>query len=174
MAAITDEPDGRVLTEADWNDRSSLRRNPYYYSKTLAERAAWDFMAAKRPDFDLVAINPFLVIGPSMTRALNPSNQVIADLLKGAFPAVLRLVFGFVDVRDVALAHRLALERPAAHGRYVCAAETRSMAEVVALLRRSGCADSKCRRRSKSDPPRRSNIDPGMEADRVMVGCGQV
>ena len=143
MAAITDEPDGRVLTEADWNDRSSLRRNPYYFSKTLAERAAWDFMAAKRPDFDLVAINPFLVIGPSMTRALNPSNQVIADLLKGAFPAVLRLVFGFVDVRDVALAHRLALERPAAHGRYVCAAETRSMAEVVALLRRSGCADSK-------------------------------
>ena len=48
VAAITDEPDGRVLTEADWNTGSSLTRNPYYYSKTLAERAAWDFMGQER------------------------------------------------------------------------------------------------------------------------------
>ena len=48
MAAVTDEPDGtRVLTERDWNEKSSLDRNPYYYSKTLAERAAWDFVQAQ-------------------------------------------------------------------------------------------------------------------------------
>ena len=78
MAAVTDEPDERVLTEADWNRKSSLTRNPYYYSKTLAERAAWDFMAAERPGFDLVVINPFLVMGPSHTRAVNASPEVLS------------------------------------------------------------------------------------------------
>ena len=68
MAAVTDEPDSaRTLTEADWNAKSSLSRNPYYYSKTLAERAAWEFVAQEKPGFDLVAINPFMVIGPSLT-----------------------------------------------------------------------------------------------------------
>src|SRR5687768_14306328 len=66
MAAITDEPDSRVLTEADWNVRSSLDRNPYYYSKTLAERTAWAFVEERRPAFDLVVINPFAIIGPSL------------------------------------------------------------------------------------------------------------
>jgi dihydroflavonol-4-reductase len=143
MAAITDEPDGRLLTEADWNDRSTLKRNPYYLSKAAAERAAWAFMAKEKPGFDLITINPFLVVGPAMTAALNPSNQVIADLLKGVYPAVMRLTFGFVDVRDVAKAHVLALEVPGANGRYICAAETRTLGEVVALLRRSGYADRK-------------------------------
>lgn len=59
MAAITDEPDGRVLTEDDWNEHSTLRRNPYYFSKVRAERAAWEFMREQKPDFDLVVINPF-------------------------------------------------------------------------------------------------------------------
>ncbi len=49
MAAVTDEPDGRVLTEADWNTKSTLTRNPYYFSKTQAERAAWDSWNAKSP-----------------------------------------------------------------------------------------------------------------------------
>ena len=42
MAAITDEPDRtRTLTEADWNTKSSIARNPYYFSKALAEKEAW-------------------------------------------------------------------------------------------------------------------------------------
>lgn len=53
-AAITDEPENRVYTEADWNEKSSLTRNPYYYSKTLAERAAWAFVAEETPSFDLI------------------------------------------------------------------------------------------------------------------------
>ena len=64
MAAITDEPDGRVLSEDDWNTESSLTRNPYYYSKTMAERAAWRFIEDESPHFDLVVINPVLVLGP--------------------------------------------------------------------------------------------------------------
>jgi dihydroflavonol-4-reductase len=143
MAAVTDEPDGRVLTDADWNTRSSLTRNPYYFSKAEAERAAWRFMESERRHFDLVAINPFLVIGPSMTSALNPSNQVLADLVKGTYPFLMSLTWGFVDVRDVARAHVQGMLSPGAKGRYLCAAETRTMRQVAALLRANGWAQAK-------------------------------
>jgi dihydroflavonol-4-reductase len=139
MAAITDEPaSDHVLTEADWNMRSTLVRNPYYLSKTLAEKAAWAFIEHQRPTFDLVAVNPFMVIGPSLVASLNTSNQIFVELLTGRFPGVLDLTWGFVDVRDVAEAHLRAMERPGAHGRYICAAETASMRTVVDLLRTHG------------------------------------
>jgi dihydroflavonol-4-reductase len=140
MAAVTDNPDGRVLTEADWNTGSSLTRNPYYYSKTMAERAAWDFMEREKPAFDLVVINPFLVIGPAHTEAVNTSNQMFIDMLSGKYPAVMALEWGFVDVRDVAKAHIAALNHPQAQGRYICAAENMNMADVVALIRAKGYA----------------------------------
>lgn len=142
MAAITDEPEAdHVLTEADWNEKSSLARNPYYYSKTLAERAAWAFVDEVKPGFGLVVINPFLVIGPSLTSAVNTSNQVFVDLLKGVYPGIMSLTWGMVDVRDVARAHQLAMETPEARGRYVCAASTISMRELVELLREHGYAE---------------------------------
>ena len=141
MAAITDEPDARrVLTESDWNMKSSLTRNPYYYSKTVAERAAWQFVERERPPFDLIAINPFLVVGPSLMPALNVSNQIFVDLLKGTYPGIVSLTWGFVDVRDVADAHVRAMETPPAHGRYICAGGTASMRSVVDLLTRHGWA----------------------------------
>lgn len=153
MAAITDEPGSdRPLTEADWNEKSSLDRNPYYFSKTLAERAAWAFMNDRRPSFDLVVVNPFMVIGPSLSPGLNTSNKVFVDMLRGVYPAILSLCWGFVDVRDVALAHVLALETPAAHGRYLCAASTMTMREVVNLLRTSGADASRLPRVGLDNP----------------------
>lgn len=143
MAAVTDEPDGRVLTEMDWNERSTLTRNPYYFSKTEAERAAWRFAREQRPAWRLLAINPFLVICPAHTKALNPSNQVLADLVRGRYPGLMALTWGLVDVRDVAAAHVRALTAPEAQGRYICAAETRSMREVADAIRRSGFAAPK-------------------------------
>jgi dihydroflavonol-4-reductase len=139
MAAITDEPESdHVLTEADWNDKSSLTRNPYYLSKTLAEREAWKMVDSEKAPFRLVVINPFLVIGPSLGPSLNTSNQVFVDLLSGTYPGIMSFTWGFVDVRDVALAHVLAMETPAATGRYICAGDTIAMRDVVALLGRSG------------------------------------
>jgi dihydroflavonol-4-reductase len=135
LAAITDAPPGRALTEADWNEKSSLARNPYYFSKAQAERAAWDFVKEHKAGFDLVVINPALVAGPSYTRALNESNKLLADMTKGVFPGVLDLSWGFVDVRDVARAHALALETPAASGRYICSGDILTMRETVAALR---------------------------------------
>ncbi len=139
MAAVTDEPGSdRALTEEDWNEKSSVSRNPYYYSKTMAERAAWTAMEELRPSWGLVAINPYLVVGPSLSAAINVSNQIFVDLLTGVFPGIIRLTWGVVDVRDVALAHVRAMTAPAASGRYVCACGTIAMRDVVGLLARSG------------------------------------
>ncbi|MEI7824255.1 MAG: SDR family oxidoreductase [Chlorobiaceae bacterium] len=139
IAAITDEPDSRkVFTEKDWNTMSSLDRNPYHFSKTSAELAAWDFIMKKRPTFDLVAINPFMVIGPSLGPSLNTSNEIIRDIMSGVYPGIMDMNWGFVDVRDVAKAHILAMETGTASGRYLCSAETMHMRELVALLKSSG------------------------------------
>lgn len=138
-AAITDSPEpGKVYTEEDWNETSSLKRNPYYYSKTMAERAAWDFINSQQPGFDLVTINPTVVIGPSLGPSLNTSNLIFHALLTGIYPAIMDISWAFVDVRDVAKAHRLAMETQAAKGRYLCAHETWSARQVVEFLRREG------------------------------------
>ena len=142
VAAVSDEPDKtHTLTEADWNTKSTLKRNPYYYSKTLAEKAAWDFMKTERPGFDLVVINPFAVIGPSLTPALNTTNQFFADVFKKRYPAILGLHYTFVDVRDVALAHVLAMTTPRAKGRYLCAAGGISMRDIMPLIRKHPAAE---------------------------------
>ena len=139
IAAITDEADSnKVFTEKDWNTMSSLDRNPYHYSKTLAERDAWDFIMRKRPKFDLVAINPFMVIGPSLGPSLNTSNQIIRDIMIGSYPCLMDINWGFVDVRDVAKTHILAMETNSASGRYLCSGESMNMKTLVALLASSG------------------------------------
>ena len=140
VAAITDQADGHLNTENDWNTRSSLTRNPYYYSKTLAEQAAWQFMGGES-EFDLVVINPFFVIGPSLVPGINTSHTSFIGMTNGRIPAVLALQWALVDVRDVARAHILAMENPAAAGRYIVAAETRTMRQVIELLRANGWGD---------------------------------
>ena len=143
MAAVTDEPDAsRVLTEADWNETSTLRRNPYYLSKTMAERAAWTFVERERPSFDLVAMNPFMIMGPSLGPGLNVSNKIIADLVNGVYPGILSMTWGVVDVRDVAHAHVRAAEVQTASGRYLLVQEPPvSMRTIVGWLREAGYGD---------------------------------
>jgi dihydroflavonol-4-reductase len=139
MAAITDEPDSdHTLTEADWNTLSTLERNAYYLSKTLAERAAWSFCEERKPSYDLVAINPYIVIGPSLSKSISASNQIFIDLLSGVYPGIVNLTWGFVDVRDVAFAHIAAATLPEAKGRYLCSGETITMRKVVELLNTLG------------------------------------
>jgi nucleoside-diphosphate-sugar epimerase len=141
VAAITDQADGHLNTESDWNTRSSLTRNPYYYSKTLAEQAAWQFMDASQTRFDLVVVNPFFVIGPSLVPGINTSHTSLIGLTNGRIPVVMALEWPLVDVRDVARAHILAMENPAAAGRYIIAAETRTVRQVLELLRAKGWGD---------------------------------
>jgi dihydroflavonol-4-reductase len=136
VAAMTDEPDaGELITESTWNERSSLTRNAYYYSKVAAEKEAWR-MADEKPGWDLVVVNPFMIIGPSLVPSLNESNKVIADVIGGKYPGIVSLAWGFVDVRDVARAHLAAAEHAEAKGRYLCANETMTMRELVARIDR--------------------------------------
>lgn len=135
FAAVTDEPEGR-FDETVWNESSSLQRNPYYYAKTLGERAAWDF-AASHKSIRVVVINPTLVIGPSLVASLNESNGVLAGYTTGQYPGILSLRYGLVDVRDVAKAHRLAIETDGASGRYLCTAGVWSMRQIVEVAKNS-------------------------------------
>lgn len=139
VAAITDEASNdKVFSEKDWNTKSNLKRNPYYYSKTLAEKAAWDFVEKQKPGFDLIVINPFMVIGPSLCPSLNESNKIFADMMSGVYPTLMSVTWGIVDVRDVATAHILAMETANASGRYLVANERMTMTEVVNYLNELG------------------------------------
>lgn len=127
--------DDALRTEADW---TIVERSPAYpQSKTLAERAAWDFVATLPPErgLELVVVNPGMVLGPLLSSATSTSHEPVRRLLGGEAPGVPRVGWAVVDVRDLAVAHRLALEVPEAAGnRYICAGEhvwMREMAEVL-------------------------------------------
>ncbi|QFU90978.1 NAD-dependent epimerase/dehydratase family protein [Amycolatopsis sp. YIM 10] len=120
-----------VRTEADW---SIVDRSPIYAkSKTLAERAAWDF--ARESGMDLVVVNPGMVLGPLRSPTAGTSVQVVRRLLARDVPASPKMGFALADVRDVATAHRLALETPSAAGnRYILAGEHLWMTDIAAVL----------------------------------------
>ena len=126
----------KVFDENDWNEQSSIDENPYYYSKKLAEEAAWDFMRdLERTNgtngggepMKLVVINPTLVWGPSHTKTINQSVSVVSKIALGEFPFIFNFSWCSVDVRDVAEAHVRAIEIPTVSGRYICGNETVSM-----------------------------------------------
>jgi nucleoside-diphosphate-sugar epimerase len=114
----------RVFTERDWSNPD--RCAPYQKSKTLAERAAWDFVAqlpAPAP-FDLVVINPGFVVGPLLGTVCGTSGELVRKLLRREMPACPELGWAMVDVRDIARAERLALETPSAGGqRFIVAGD---------------------------------------------------
>ncbi len=131
-AVAPHHPGPEPLTEANWADVDS--DDAYQKSKTLAERAAWDFVRAQ-PGPELVVINPGLVLGPVQHAAAGTSLEPIRRLLARDIPGVPRLGWAIVDVRDVAAAHRLAMEHPAAAGqRYICAGPHVWMRDMAAIL----------------------------------------
>jgi dihydroflavonol-4-reductase len=127
---------GHLYTESDWSNPD--RCNAYQKSKTLAERAAWDFIATVPAErrFELAVINPGFVIGPMLDADVQTSAEVVKRLMRRELPGCPELGFAVVDVRDIAIAHRLAMETPAAAGkRFICAGEhywVRDLAEVLA------------------------------------------
>jgi nucleoside-diphosphate-sugar epimerase len=108
-------PEKTSFTEADWTDADSPEVSPYARSKTLAERAAWDFVN-REGGLELATVNPVVVVGPVLGSRLSTSVQLIRRLLQGAVPGLPRLSMGIVDVRDVADLHVRAMTAPAAAG----------------------------------------------------------
>ncbi|SEQ25394.1 dihydroflavonol-4-reductase [Solimonas aquatica] len=128
---------GGVYTEAQWNSSSSLQHQPYSYSKLAAERAAWE-MARAQDRWQLVVINPGLVLGPALTRASDSTSlDVIKQFIDGRLAlGAPDLDFVVVDVRDVALAHIRAGLLPEASGRHITISQTMSLLEMGRVLRR--------------------------------------
>jgi len=114
-------------------------------SKTIAERAAWDLIAAEGGATSLAVVNPALVIGPVLGKDFSESVQVVERLLSGRVPGLPRLSFNIVDVRDVADLHIRAMTDPAAAGqRFIAAGDFAWMADIAAILRlKLGAAASK-------------------------------
>lgn len=135
-AADLAETEGGSFDERRWNTSSSETHQPYSYAKTAAERLAWD-IAGRQDRWDLVVLNPGLVLGPALSA--NTSSESVAimrDFGTGYYrfgaPA---LEFGIVDVRDVAEAHLQAGLRRCASGRHVLVGETLSLLNTGRILR---------------------------------------
>jgi dihydroflavonol-4-reductase len=132
--------ESHVFDERDWSDLTP-DVGAYAKSKTLAERAAWDFVA-KLPSerrLELVCMNPVYVLGPSLTGAENASNEIIGKLIRREVPGVPRLYFELVDVRDVATAHVLAMTNERAAGeRFLLRSAAAWMKEMADTLAAAG------------------------------------
>jgi nucleoside-diphosphate-sugar epimerase len=118
FAAIGYGSEGRdkPFTEEDWTDPNLPGTQPYVKSKTLAERAAWEFVAQEEGPMELAVVNPVGVFGPVLGPDYSTSIQMVSRFIDGSVPGVPRLMFGAVDVRDVADLHIRAMTDPAASG----------------------------------------------------------
>jgi nucleoside-diphosphate-sugar epimerase len=110
------KPQSKPFDETDWTDPAGDDVRPYVKSKTLAERAAWDFIAKEGGNLELSVVNPVGVFGPVLGPDYSTSILLVQRLMDGALPGCPRLYFGVVDVRDVADLHLRAMTSPAARG----------------------------------------------------------
>jgi nucleoside-diphosphate-sugar epimerase len=110
------DPQAAPFDETSWTDLGDHHVRPYAKSKTLAERAAWEFIAREGEDLELSVVNPVAVFGPVLGADYSTSILMVQRLLDGALPGCPKLWFGVVDVRDVADLHLRAMTNPAARG----------------------------------------------------------
>jgi nucleoside-diphosphate-sugar epimerase len=104
------------FNETDWTNPDAADVQPYVKSKTLAERAAWDFIAREGKNLELSVVNPVGVLGPVLGADYSTSILIVQRLLDGGMPGCPKLSFGVVDVRDVADLHLRCMTNPAAKG----------------------------------------------------------
>src|SRR5262249_10450221 len=124
--------------ETSWTDPQGDDVLPYVKSKTLAERAAWDFLAHEGGELELAVINPVGVFGPVLGPDYSTSILLVQRLMDGAMPGCPRLDLGVVDVRDVADLHIRAMTHPAAKGeRFLAiAGDFLPLREIARVLKR--------------------------------------
>lgn len=137
VAAVTQADPPRhkpAFDEVDWSDLTHATATPYVKSKTLAERAAWDF--ASENGLALTTINPALVLGPPLDARFGTSVKIIERMLKGKDPMLPHYGLPIVDVRDVAFMHVAALRDPETTGaRFLATAGFLWMSDMADVLR---------------------------------------
>jgi nucleoside-diphosphate-sugar epimerase len=135
-----------AFDETSWTDPNGADVRPYVRSKTLAERAAVDFIAREGGSLELSVVNPVGVFGPVLGPDYSTSILVVERMLSGKLPGCPKLHFGVVDVRDVADLHLRAMTHPAAQGQrfLAVAGDFMSMLQIARVLkRRLGAAAKK-------------------------------
>ncbi len=139
MAAIAyghDKARTKPFTESDWTNLEGRDVNAYVESKTRAERRAWEIMRAAGRETDLSTINPSAILGPLLDQDPGTSALIVKRLLDGSVPALPRIPFVIVDVRDIAEAHVRAMTAEAARGRrYPMGERSMLMGEVADIVR---------------------------------------
>ena len=125
------------FNETSWTNPNADDVQPYAKSKTVAERAAWDFIAKEGGALELSVVNPVGVFGPVLGPDYSTSILLVQRLMDGAMPGCPRLYFGVVDVRDVAGLHILAMAHPAAKGeRFLAlAGDFMSILDIATVLK---------------------------------------
>ena len=124
------------FTERDWTNLDGADVYAYVKSKTIAERAARDWVASEGGGMEFVSVNPAAVLGPVWSGDFSPSIEVVRQLLSGALPGCPDLGFGIVDVRDVADLHVRALTAPGIAGeRFIASGPFLKIADVAAVLK---------------------------------------
>ncbi|PLS19838.1 SDR family oxidoreductase [Neptunicoccus cionae] len=136
--------------ETDWSESNSPLATPYSRSKTKAEKAAWNFVR-EYPEMKLTTINPSLVLGPPLDTKIGTSLKVVARLLSGKDPMVPNLGMAVVDVRDIALMHVRALQRPESAGSRFIGSERFMWMQDIALLLKAEYPDRKIATRLAPD-----------------------
>ena len=131
------EPRDLTYSEKDWTDLGGENLSAYIRAKTLAERAAWDFIAQEGGALELAVVNPVVVLGPVLGPNYSISIQLVKRLLEGGLPGFPRLTLSLVDARDVADLHLRAMIHPAARGERFLASsgDPLSMQEIAHLLK---------------------------------------
>jgi dihydroflavonol-4-reductase len=133
-------PESNPYTEKDWTDLNSTQVQAYPKSKTLAERAAWDFMEKEGDKLELTVINPVLIVGPALGTNASTSLRIVSELLEGNTPGLAHISYGLVDVRDCANLHVLAMTHPNAKGeRFICVGEGCAFLLDIARTLKKNC-----------------------------------
>ena len=137
MAAIAygHGQDRELYDESDWTNLDNPGVMPYPRSKTVAERAARDWVAAEGGDLEFASVNPAAVFGPLLSDDLSTSIELVKQLLEGKVPMCPDIGFGIIDVRDFADLHYRALTAPDIRNeRYVCSGPFLKMIDVANIL----------------------------------------
>ena len=132
----------KTYDESDWsNTGEDSGITPYAKSKTLAEKAAWNFVEELDPDkkFDFTVINPVGVFGPMLTKDIGTSNSLVSRLINGELPACPATHMGYVDVRDVAKAHVFSMLNSSTNNKRIIVSESEMFfVDVGRILNEAG------------------------------------
>lgn len=129
----------RVMDENDWTDISNKKDStPYFRSKTIAEKAAWDFVQANDNEIELTTVCPGAILGPVLENDFGTSANIVIKALDGSMPAVPNIGFEIVDVRSVSDLLIKAMESPhSANQRFIASAGYMNFMDIAQVLKAS-------------------------------------